>query len=1153
MPAETIQADERTLLQRAQDWRQWNRNQPFMGSATWKQVETELLQKFGAVVTGGGVGRFTAGLLDVPVNYFSKRGARVKLRDKIRGQGLSIKDLGTAAEPLWRISDSKGESRFINPDAVTEGTYDRDVLDFYARFVGVDVTPEMRTVYDSAKFVGAITPVHKVTTALTGNIPARPWLLRIFQTGLTGAETNLLMQVEDEEVWKRGEIDFKSAWKTGGWFAFFGGVLEGIHAARSALADAKIIRQFLKANPGAVKSVGAKNLKYWAKVGRDVQEGMPWKTAKKMYGKRMTGIVGKLEAYKNAIKWKPAKWRMLPEAGTQVSAKSVMNEADAAFRVGDIEKLRSLAVRVKGTSIDVPLVTPKPNQIAIPTVSSQIEHLAHAMEMKATGQPMDARAAGVKSEHLGQVLDTIEQRELSKATTAKEAKMRTLRNELGQFTKKPDDTPLNPPKDKIKKLVKKAKKGTEIELRKDKFDDELFKELANRQPWEPTHVTIGGDIVSQQSWTKNFREPGLGLYVTPKEYYLRLLGFDELIQPITNAAKYMYLENLDVNKWARSVEKRLNKVAKPSLVDKISSKLMGHSTLPVQKMAVLLNQYKTAPKFLSPAEKKIFTEIRNFTQSLLARANMMRNKLGLKPIKDVGAYMTHWLDGVARQAISKKYPFPHEVEYWIGRRIPKKIRNPLAEERKIRDDLLNYFSRDLGKLLSVMARYELRDIYLSEPYSILKQQLHELRKEIPARSRKALDDYLRHDIFKYQTDLDNVLNTALKPATSIINPPLQYLTGRTITNPIRSLSTVMRKGIHLATIWGRPRLAIRNLGQKLLIQDLYPQIDYLHAQFWSDPPGLMEMLREHPYYKISTRKWADTTTSTALAKVGMLPYQKAHAGFNYLSNVDVAMKTGWYYGERMRRLSEDVTSKFYKDCVKRFLKTVDDKLKGKAISEISAKKGPFYDAFVRKLWNKQDALVESTEAGSLSQWTYHITDMPYLFRGHGARAGLSLQSWWQNYFFKHWREGMIRTFTGETSRGKYIRPVDRLNFLKGQMTILLLTEAVRKTTGLDYERFYLGLGPAPFYLSPLGAVVMGTVRYMTAKTDAQRKRALSSLKYSYKAFIPGSLAWRDLQRFLSGEYNLKQYLFYTEPPREPTTQGRQRRKPRQGRKERKRR
>ena len=158
--------------------------------------------------------------------------------------------------------------------------------------------------------------------------------------------------------------------------------------------------------------------------------------------------------------------------------------------------------------------------------------------------------------------------------------------------------------------------------------------------------------------------------------------------------------------------------------------------------------------------------------------------------------------------------------------------------------------------------------------------------------------------------------------------------------------------------------------------------------------------------------------------------------------------------------------------------------------------------------------------------------MPWVYRGFGKRGLMSLQSWWQNFFFKHQREALSRMIRGVTSRVKIIRAEDRINWIKGTMLLYGIFEGLRRATGLDYRKFVFLWGPAPLYLSPQGQIALGVYKLIVAKDDRDRKAAIKQMQYSYKAFIPGSMAWKDLSRYLRGETDLKEFLFYTQKEKE---------------------
>ncbi len=651
------------------------------------------------------------------------------------------------------------------------------------------------------------------------------------------------------------------------------------------------------------------------------------------------------------------------------------------------------------------------------------------------------------------------------------------------------------------------------DMTREEADDFInaIQQVVQRRPWEPPIIPISTKIVPKEFFEMQFKQPGLAKFGTPKKYYLRLLGSEPIVKPTIDAFEQMNIEKQNWNRWLDRIGTTLKKQA--TLKERIAYKVFRRPTTPQAKIRNLLDTYKETPDFLAGQDAKMFTELRGLTKNLLERTNVVRVKLGLEPIKDIGAYVPHFLDEMARQIVQKKYPFPEDVKYWLGRNMPAKIYNPTAMERRVKQELNVFFSRDITALMKALVKYDLRDIYLSEPYSVMRAQLNALGDKIPKGTRETIDEFMRYDVFKYPTELDRMINANLEKPTDIINKFLRPM-NRIITNPIRSLSSLGRRLVFGATIWGRPKLAIRNaITQKLLTLNLYPIKHYLRAQFWPTPKKVMQEIRDTTFYKLS-RRYEDIPEG--LLKVefaGMLPYQKSHAGINYLSNVDVAMKVGYYYGQEMVKLSQNPQSRLYKHAVKY------SKKYNKPLESL--------------LWNKDDVIAEAVESGSLTQWLYFSTDMPWVFRGYAKRGLMSLQSWWQNFFFKHQREALSRMISGITSRGKIIKPSDRINWLKGTIILYGIFEGLRKATGLDYRKFVFLWGPAPVYLSPQGQIALGVYKLIVARTERERKAAISQIRFSYKAFIPGSLAWKDLTRYLKGETDIKEFLFYTERKGKP--------------------
>ncbi|MFZ7134346.1 MAG: hypothetical protein ACOWWR_18525 [Eubacteriales bacterium] len=631
-----------------------------------------------------------------------------------------------------------------------------------------------------------------------------------------------------------------------------------------------------------------------------------------------------------------------------------------------------------------------------------------------------------------------------------------------------------------------------------------------KHPWEPPVIPIGTTAILKDFFDKlKFTKPDLRKYITPKEYLLRQIGASPLTDRIAEAKKMNEIEKRSLNRWIDSVIHEINKNV--GIGERIKSKLYNKPTKRVKIFRNLLNTYEKAPGFLNENDKKIFNMIREFTDDMLRRVNEVRDGLGLDRIKNIKAYIPHFLDEMSREIVAQKYPFPEDVKYWLGENLPEKVYNPTAMERRVREGLEDFFSKDLGALLKTMVKYDLRDIYLSGPYAELKARLVVLGDKIDASVKKEIMDYVKYDVFDYPTEIDSLLNSFIERIMPIqfINKMLKPL-GRMITNPIRSISSISRQYLIMGVIWGRPKLALRNLFQRMLFMNLYPAKYLVMAQFKTDKK-LYEQFKETTFYKLSHQfeDIPDALTDTLLTKIkkkGMVLYQTSHAGKNYLSNVDTVGKAGMFYAKEMVKLSHDKDSRYYRYAVK-----MSEKL-GVPLEEL--------------LWTEKDIVAEGVDAASLSQWLYFQSDMPQAFRGQGMRAFWALNSWWMNYFGKHMTEGWIRTFTGRTSKGKLLRPIDRLNYIKGQIIIWGICKALMEAFDLDYERFLFLLGPLPLYLSPVGQLIFGTFNYISGD-DRAKAKALSQIKYSLGAFIPGSMAWRDLRAYLRGDKTLKGLLFYT--------------------------
>lgn len=368
-----------------------------LGSASLKQVGAQALdsvKRSGHSLIGLGVGRFTLGLADIAPSTVGKLYSSNKLWQKLRAGGVTVEDV-TDMESFtsekghrWKLTDSKGNILFINPDAITEGTYDRDFGEVYASLTGAKVTPEMRAVYDTARFVGMLKPTHKMITKATENVAARPWLMETLRSGLTGITVDSLTQIEDMSIGKREEFSFKEAWKTGGWFTVFGGVVEVGRAAKTAVLDAMIIRKFLKSRVGIQalrEGVTHAELKHLQAASR-AAPNMSHKAWLKRYANNqaLSKTVWKLDKAAAKLKWKPPVAKLLPEK----AGLSVVEKATIRTEV-ELSAEERIAVRKVGKYIGLTEQQMQKGKLSKTTEGKYAfevpEHIEPDMETKAYG------------------------------------------------------------------------------------------------------------------------------------------------------------------------------------------------------------------------------------------------------------------------------------------------------------------------------------------------------------------------------------------------------------------------------------------------------------------------------------------------------------------------------------------------------------------------------------------------------------------------------------------------------------------------------------------------------------------------------------------------------------------------------------------------
>lgn len=613
-------------------------------------------------------------------------------------------------------------------------------------------------------------------------------------------------------------------------------------------------------------------------------------------------------------------------------------------------------------------------------------------------------------------------------------------------------------------------------------------------------IPLSRNITPKGFFDRNFKEPALIEAITPSNRYAYTLGVHELIEPSIKANTARLIEQKQLHEWLEGMGKKINKLGGTSTLEKTRARVKNIPTKVEARWFDLLDKHNSVTTTgLKGDEAKIFTELRNLTDVMLKRVNEIRENVELPPIKRLSGYITHLADALSKKRLAEKYPFPEEIKFWLNRVNPKHIYNPTALRRLIEERA--GLQRNPIKALKVMVSMDLKQIYLEQPNLMFRKQINALAPQLPASTRQWVQAYINEIIKGYPTKLDNMTNATLNKLgiTRMIDIALKPFGRGLGINPAKEITGSLNRLIHDAVIWGKIRLVIRNHTQKLLSLGLYDTKAFVKSLL---PAGkeLKAIIKESDFFKISKQQFLERLPEGMLGKLeklGFKPYGHSHA-----SNVKQTMKAAYYAGKEL----------------------VDN---------------PKYKHLG---WTEADVKKEMDFGANTAQYWYNLMGMPSLYRSGGTRFFSTLQSWWMNYTTNYWREMLSRAYYGKTGWGKEIPVKWRLGALRHIITSLLFIEGARRGLGLDYRRTAL-LGVLPAYLSPPAQMITGLYNYVVADSEWKKKKAARQMLYSWKAFMPGSGAWRDYMSVWRGEKPVKALFFYTEKP-EPKTRTRGKRRQR---------
>lgn len=647
--------------------------------------------------------------------------------------------------------------------------------------------------------------------------------------------------------------------------------------------------------------------------------------------------------------------------------------------------------------------------------------------------------------------------------------------------------------------------------------------------WIPQSIPKTTALVPENYFNIEFKEPTVFKLLTSQNYYATKLGLSPLTQPLEIAKQKL---DLVYPAWATAVEgkvRALDKAYKVTTAEKFIAARNNKPTRASAEMAQLLNKYEDLPADLvaklGDEKVKLFSWFRNLSRTILNAENQVRELLNMPLIPNRQAYYRHIATETAKEVWQGNYSLPSDLAYWSSRIVGKKVFNPMEIQRKVADDILEYFSKDLGYVTKSMLWTGLKEIYLSQPLKSFTAQLSVLSKgmmpfsslspqelakaeavaTLPASTHKWVVDYVNAIIKGQQTEFDASINRMLTDSGigKLFDTLLKEF-GRSIgTKPVTKMAEFSGRLVINATIGTKPRQIIRNLHQSVQNLALYGITPTLRA-FLPAGKTLSRLLDQSLFLKTYARveelppsamgkiertwMWAYGRSAIFNARTGM---KAAYHGTTPLITNKGNAKYGWASPERT-----------YKE-----------------------ERGFLYP-------DEERNLIREMEFGAgATQYQYLAMGMPEIFRYKTLIPFTRLQSWWMNYFFKFNREAMGRFWNGHVGWDKNLKlpPTMRLNWLK----YLVLGGAV--LTAMGYSRSFMK-DVLPHWASPAGQFMVGAYNYVTAGSDRERENSKKGMFYSLQAFAPGLIDYKMYNEVWKGERPMTDIFFYTEdlPPDLPT-------------------
>lgn len=583
----------------------------------------------------------------------------------------------------------------------------------------------------------------------------------------------------------------------------------------------------------------------------------------------------------------------------------------------------------------------------------------------------------------------------------------------------------------------------------------------------------------------SFKEPTVpGAAFTAMPYYNVLLGISKLTKPAEEAKVELDLEYRKIRNEIDNTIAFLNKEAGISRRERRRYYKKGESTTAMKKMSEVLNTYENPPVTFTEAEVEVFTFFRGLSRTLIERENLIRDRLGMERIPYRTAYFRHIAEKTAEEIDKGVVEIPQELRYWMTKQVTTKMYNPTEFKRKLGSKLEKLYSRNLDTVSKSMAWFALKEIHLSDPIKHFNDQLKLVADVIPDTTRKHAEEFMRICIKGQETDFDKQINniitqTGLGKALNVFLKPFAKQISK---RPMTAFGRKIGKLNTLFALWGRPKLIVRNLFQKLQNLALYGIKANLKAVLPANKQ-IKDIMASSNYWRGYTGiEEVNQAGLNRLERAGMMPFQ-----WSAQSNAKGAMKTA--YWDTVDLITNKKYAKF-----------------GWAAPErtYTEPKGFLYESELQAL------KYEMEFGASCTQYQYIPLGMPGVYKHKTATPLTRLQSWGMNYFFKFQREALLRLFTGKTAYGKSLPWSRRIGWARYTMMGVPVLQV------MGYSSSTL-LGVLPTTLAPAGALTWAMYRWLLADDDKERKRYEGQVTRGVQTLVPGGLSIKDAAAVMNGE------------------------------------